>query len=205
MIKTKVIRVILTILGLSLVLSLTGYYLIRHKIDIGRNGLNINRMIRAKFGDIGPIGGYEIERYFRYRFFRRKSEFKVSVVLSQKEKHNYLLLENLTDSLIGYYCQDGHLRMVQEAMDIDGKWRAIEYWEPSTCGFSNHYCKLESKHFIYFEIHKYTGDYWTKLRVKYWMDQESQNSKYSPSFYGKINKKQFEIPLEVSQNIFVKM
>lgn len=99
-------------------------------------------------------------------------------------------LVNTTDSVFKAERQDGSLIMIQEALDEKGNWKPIEYWTYSGCG--NSYfnpLKLDSGKCVLIPIKKYTGDFKTKMRLKFknWNDII-----YSDTFEGTIEKSQFD-------------
>ncbi|WP_269235031.1 hypothetical protein [Flavobacterium flavigenum] len=90
--------------------------------------------------------------------------------------------------------QDWQLMMIQEAMDKSGKWKPIEYWEFSGCGNSYGGIALKPNHLIATKIIKYSGNFKTKLRLKFLNDSIVY---YSKPFTGSINSSQFDtIPVD---------
>lgn len=90
---------------------------------------------------------------------------------------------------------NGDLFFILEAINRDGDWKPIEYWEQRTflCGTGHRDYVLKPKHFIVSTVKKYEGEYKTKLRVRF----TSFNKVYfSNEYKGWINYSQFDtIPL----------
>jgi hypothetical protein len=81
------------------------------------------------------------------------------------------------------------IKMIQEAKDVDGKWKPIEFFQKTpTCVVTNSFFKCYSKQYQAFVVMKYNGDFKTKLRVKVKINNEIF---YSNEFYGQINRSQF--------------
>lgn len=98
-------------------------------------------------------------------------------------------LVNATDSTFTAKRQDGSLIMIQEAMDDKGSWQPIEYWVYSGCG--NSYfnpLQLASGKYVLIPIKKYSGNFKTKIRLKF---KYGNNVLYSDSFNGSVEKSQF--------------
>nr|WP_294927422.1 hypothetical protein [uncultured Flavobacterium sp.] len=85
--------------------------------------------------------------------------------------------------------QDWRLMLIQEALDKSGKWRPIEYWEYSGCGNSYGGIALKPNHFILTKIVKYSGNFKTKIRLKFLNDSVVY---FSKPFTGSINLSQFD-------------
>lgn len=81
-------------------------------------------------------------------------------------------------------------KVIQEAMDTDGKWKPIEFhYNFSGCGFGDVYKKFLPKHYMALGLIKYKGNFKTKLRVKFSYRYQIY---YSNEFYGTINRSQFD-------------
>lgn len=85
--------------------------------------------------------------------------------------------------------QDGRLMLIQEALDKSGKWKPIEYWEYSGCGNSYGGIALKPNYFILTKIVKYSGNFKTKIRLKFLNDSIVY---YSKPFTASINLSQFD-------------
>ncbi|MDH4471346.1 MAG: hypothetical protein QE487_01995 [Fluviicola sp.] len=99
-------------------------------------------------------------------------------------------LVNTTDSTFTADRQDGSLIMIQEAQNEKGEWLPIEYWVYSGCG--NSYfdpLELEPGKYVLVPIKKYSGNFKTKIRLKF---KKDDTLFYSDSFDGSIDKSQFE-------------
>lgn len=80
-------------------------------------------------------------------------------------------------------------RIIQEAKDVDGKWKPIEYRFDLPSDILDYYFyKLQPKKYIATSIIKYNGDFKTKLRVKV---RFGTNYYYSNEITGSINRSQF--------------
>lgn len=81
------------------------------------------------------------------------------------------------------------IRLIQEAKDIDGKWKPIEYYYNHGSCFKNQYFfKFKPQKYFSFPIIKYFGNFKTKLRVKVKINGYDY---YSNEFVGCINTSQF--------------
>lgn len=99
-----------------------------------------------------------------------------------------VFITNPTSKSIRVEEQDWRLMLIQEALDKSGKWKPIEYWEYSGCGNSYGGIALRPKHLIMIKILKYSGNYKTKIRLKFLNDSIVY---YSKPFSGSINLSQF--------------
>jgi hypothetical protein len=80
-------------------------------------------------------------------------------------------------------------QLIQEAKDIDGKWKPIEYLNNlSSDLISPFFNKLNSKKYLATSIIKYHGNFKTKLRVKIRLNNHYY---YSNEIEGLINQSQF--------------
>ncbi|MFC6098161.1 hypothetical protein ACFPVY_16030 [Flavobacterium qiangtangense] len=79
---------------------------------------------------------------------------------------------------------------IQEAKDIDGKWKPIEFtFLYEMCGTGKGFqSALEPKKYVAFSIIKYKGDFKTKIRVKF---RNNRHIYYSNEIEGTINRSQF--------------
>ena len=104
-----------------------------------------------------------------------------------------LFIYNSSDSIIKIDTQEGWLFIIQEALDLDGKWKPIEYHDyEAVCGNSYGTQFLIPGFSIITKIYVYNGDFQTKLRVKLMTNNQVY---YSNEFIGSINRGQFIIPL----------
>lgn len=94
-----------------------------------------------------------------------------------------LFIQNLTDSFasIGF---GSKVNVIVQALDTDKIWKPIESSFIYKCGNGLHLIYLEPKEFLCTLIPKYTGSYFTQLRLKL-------NNSYSDIYWGKINPSQF--------------
>ena len=84
----------------------------------------------------------------------------------------------------------GFFSMIQEALDVDGKWKPIEFFfENTDCGTGRMDYLLLPKKYMATTILKYYGNFKTKIRIKLRTDDQYY---YSNSFTGYINRSQFD-------------
>jgi hypothetical protein len=111
-------------------------------------------------------------------------------------------LVNTSDSIFTALKQDGSLIMIQEALDENGNWNPIEYWVPSYCGNSyDESLKLDSGKCVMIPIKKYSGDFATKIRMRFLY---GPSILISDSFDGSIMKSQFKKQIEDVYGILYK-
>jgi hypothetical protein len=79
---------------------------------------------------------------------------------------------------------------VQEAQDRTGRWRPIES-KGLLSGNSHWILKIRSHQIVVFLLNKYAGDFATRLRVRV---QNGESRYVSPSYAGRINERQFQVP-----------
>ena len=102
-----------------------------------------------------------------------------------------VMIQNISDSLKSIETQEGWIYMIQEAIGPDGKWKPIEYIDYSVvCGASRGASKLIPGEYLITKIYKYSGNYKTKLRIRFSTYKEVY---FSNEFVGSINLSQFEI------------
>jgi len=120
------------------------------------------------------------------------------VVFAREYSGLKVWLVNGTNERLRFNAQDSRLYIVQEAIDVDGKWKPIEYLPSSWCGNSYHLVFLDPKEYWEFAAARYTGKFKTRLRFRLqW--QKSDNKKlmvYSNEFDGSVNAKQFTVKEE---------
>jgi len=122
-----------------------------------------------------------------------KNSYEKYYVPSKNLKQSYpLIVLNQSDSIIPIETKEGWLYMIQEAIDENGVWKPIEYYDPfAFCGNSFWKKNLLPNYYVVSKVYKYTGDFKTKLRVKF---TTNQNIYYSNEFYGSVNIEQFSLP-----------
>jgi hypothetical protein len=96
----------------------------------------------------------------------------------------FIVNQTNTAKLIVSNCNS--LYIIQEALDTDGQWKPIEYYNEEDWGGS--YFELKPGYYIMTQVFKYSGPYNTKLRLKF---TNGDNEYYSKEFVGSINPKQF--------------
>lgn len=117
-----------------------------------------------------------------------------------KYKAATVFVANTSKNKIDFNAQDSRLYMKVQALNLNGKWKDIEYLPSSWCGNSYHTLTLEPNHYWTFLTPVYEGDFKTKLRIalKYidpdkseicWDNKET--TIYSNEYEGNINTGQF--------------
>jgi hypothetical protein len=89
--------------------------------------------------------------------------------------------------------QDGSAIMVAQSLDINNKWRNIEYWSGSWCGNSYGTTVIPPEHYLFARGVKCSGEKRTKCRLKL---MNGNDSLFSNEFYMNINETQFTFPEE---------
>ncbi|MGO4708204.1 hypothetical protein AB4Y90_03605 [Chryseobacterium sp. 2TAF14] len=125
------------------------------------------------------------------KLFKRNNKDSVLVIAEVKNDSVfsiYLKNNNLKD--LQLIPQDNKLRVIQEALTPDKKWKPIEFWINSDCGVS-YLKKINLKHgeIISLNSKKYNGNFKTKIRFKL---QINKKNYYSNSVTASINQSKFE-------------
>lgn len=150
------------------------------------------------------IANSELKNEFKNN---EKSSAKFRLIAkSNDDRKISVYIQNNTSDAISLSHQDYSIYILQEAMDKNGLWKPIEYWESSNCGNSFGEIKIEPNEIIQTKSTKYSGNYKTKIRFKL-----SANNKvyYSNSLNGTINPNKlispndfnFLWPLAIMENI----
>ena len=100
-----------------------------------------------------------------------------------------VFLGNSTGCDIVLSSVDGHLPIVRQAKDENGRWRPIEYLVTSRCGNSYVGRLLPAGHYWTFVAPEYTGSFRTTMRFA--LNPEGHPI-YSNEFEGAINPGQFD-------------
>ncbi len=126
---------------------------------------------------------YDTIQLMKLRTLRERIHYKTLPV--------YIFNNSESDRVISKPIVNGDLFMQVQAKDKNRNWKPIEYnYVPGfICGTGHRDYLLKSKRFIVSTIKKYSGDYKTKMRVKF-MSQEKIY--YSNEFDGAINYSQFK-------------
>lgn len=95
---------------------------------------------------------------------------------------------NPTDSIQSIVHHDGRMIFIQEALNENNEWKAIEYFAFSGCGNSYGTIPLDTNSFLMFGVNKYKGNFKTKLRVRL---LTNSGIIFSNEYDGKINIEQF--------------
>ncbi|WP_146190703.1 hypothetical protein [Polaribacter aquimarinus] len=125
---------------------------------------------------------------------KSNDEFRL-IAKSNDNGKIWVYIQNTTSDTISLSHQDYSIYILQEAMDKNGLWKPIEYWESSDCGNSFGEIKIEPNEIIQTESAKYSGDFKTKIRFKL-----SENNKvyYSNAIEGNINPNKMILPNDFS-------
>lgn len=152
-----------------------------------------------------------MEATYRLRTQREDMSGRFKVILSQTQivtKSNRMigedsilfqaypvLIKNMTDSLLTLDCQGGRFFMVQQAKDVQGVWREIEYWRDSEeipfCDSGIQSISIIPNCGLMSKTPVFGGDFNTEIRIKLFSEG---NIYYSNSIKGQINKGQLMIP-----------
>lgn len=76
-----------------------------------------------------------------------------------------VVLGNGASAPLELTASDSRLPIVQQALDVDGQWRPIEYLPASFCGNSFHTLVLQPGEYWDFTVPRYVGSMPTQLRV----------------------------------------
>jgi len=99
---------------------------------------------------------------------------------------------NPTNNAVRLKHQDGRVMMIQEALDSNGQWKPIEYWQFSDCGNSYGGVILRPNYYLMTKAVKYKGPFETLLRLKL---INKDVIIYSKPFKGSINLSQTDTSL----------
>ena len=102
-----------------------------------------------------------------------------------------VILANTTGETVVFHASDSRLRIVREALDADGTWKAIEYLPSSFCGNSYHRVFLPPGHYWSFAAPVYAGSLATEMRFVLYLGSDQI---YSNQFPGFVNPEQFSPP-----------
>ena len=125
---------------------------------------------------------------------KSEKKFKLIAMPSADGKISVFIQNNTSDS-ISISNQDYRIHILQEAMDKNGKWKPIEYWESSDCGNSYGEIYIEPNGIIETKSTKYNGKFNTKIRFKL---SENNQVYYSNAIEGNINLNQLIMPADFS-------
>lgn len=75
-----------------------------------------------------------------------------------------VVLANHTRETARFESQDSRLNIVREAVDVDGKWKPIEYLPHSWCGNSYYSVELPAGYSWSFAAPQYGGSFRTRMR-----------------------------------------
>ncbi|WBL23865.1 hypothetical protein [Zunongwangia sp. HRR-M8] len=139
------------------------------------------------------VANSELKEQFDTKI-KSKKEFELIALPNTDGKISVFIKNNSSDT-ISISHQDFKIYILQEAMDENGIWKPIEYWESSDCGNSFGKIKIEPNGIIETKSTKYNGNFKTKIRFKL-----SENNKvyYSNSIIGNINPNKLILPTDFS-------
>lgn len=144
----------------------------------------------------------ELDSTYLYKVNYDTIAIKERIVKRRREHYNtlpvFIFNNSNSDRVISKPIVNGDLFIQVQAKDRNDKWNSIEYnYVPGfICGTGHQDYQIKSKHYIVSTIKKYSGDYKTKLRVKF---MSFEKVYYSNEFYGSINYSQFHFPEQVSR------
>jgi hypothetical protein len=115
-----------------------------------------------------------------------------------------VILANTTRKTVAFHASDSRLRIVREALDVDGTWKPIEHLTSSFCGNSYHRVFLPPRHYWSFVAPVYAGSLATEMRFVLYLGS-GQQPVYSNQFPGFINPEQFYPLAGFDFNVFSEM
>lgn len=131
-----------------------------------------------------------------------KSDSRIEKLFIKNNKDSILIVAEIkNDSLFSIYVknnkqsdiqiipQDNKLKLIQEALSSDKKWKPIEFWVNSDCGISYlRKINVKSGEIIGLNSKKYKGNFNTKIRFKVIINK---NIYYSNAIATSINESKF--------------
>jgi len=139
------------------------------------------------------IANSEFKKQFQTDL-KSKVKFKLIASLNPDGKISVYIQNNTSDT-ISISHQDYKIFILQEAMNENGVWKPIEYWESSDCGNSYGQIKVKPNGIIETKSTKYSGNVKTKIRFKLSADNKAF---YSNSLNGTINPDKLILPKDLS-------
>lgn len=125
------------------------------------------------------------EKYIFHRYLKQTDSLKQKYLKS----YPVLIYNNSKSDL---YFGMSPLLIIQEALDVDNKWKPIEYsYQMPGCGIAASIVsyRVQPKHYLATATIKYTGNFKTKIRVNY---LRGRNVIQSNEIIGYINRSQFD-------------
>lgn len=134
---------------------------------------------------------FELNKEFETKI-KSEEEFKLIASPNIDGKIS-VYIQNNTSNTVSISHQDYKIYILQEAIDKNGVWKPIEYWESSDCGNSFGEIKIEPNGIIETKSTEYNGNFKTKIRFKL-----SENNKvyYSNPIMGNINPNKLIMPTD---------
>lgn len=105
-------------------------------------------------------------------------------VFSDKYFAHKLYLINASKDTVNIPVQDGRIKIIQQAKNINGAWQDIDYFINSFCGNSYYKFQLAPNEFQIFATPIFKGKFKTQLRFKLEIDKQII---YSNHYSGQIN------------------
>jgi hypothetical protein len=151
---------------------------------------------RNALGGFGPCGNYPKDlggKDWGAKGAVSLVAFPDEPVAYFKDRGIALRLVNRTREVAWFKAIDSRLLIVREAIDGDGKWRAIESFPDMICGNSLHRVALAPDQYWEFRARLYDGPLKTKTRFR--LDQADESPPiYSNEFEGQVAAVQFNSP-----------
>lgn len=120
-----------------------------------------------------------------------------SAIFNDAFKGIKVVLVNTTPETLALSASDSRVEIIQEAQDVTGEWRPIDYLPSSWCGNSYHHVFLEQNQYWEFVAAEFTGTLKTKLRFRLsGLIANADRVIYSNQFDGMINPEQFSVKRE---------
>lgn len=142
-----------------------------------------------RFKRDGFIGGKLPSKILREKSIKLMQQCINTCVNEMKVMVNCfpVLIKNGDDKTA--FINDAYIKIIQEAKDVDGVWKPIEFSHQSYgCSVISSLYKLKPKNYIGLSMIKYNGNFKTKIRTKL---QINNHYYYSNEIEGKINRTQF--------------
>ena len=125
------------------------------------------------------------------KLFNKNSSDSVQIVLKNESDSVFsIFIKSNLNKILKLRPQDSSLYLIQEAIDMNGKWSPIEFWAYSDCGNSyEKFLDFNPKQILRITTEKYNGSYKTKVRIKLLMDNKNY---YSNAISANINYSKFK-------------
>ena len=152
----------------------------------------------SKIVDKVALGGFAHSGNYPLEGISRVPESRLSLIVLREEPKPFagkfqgfqVILANGTGETIAFSASDSRLRIIREAIGIDGQWQPIEYLPSSSCGNSHHRLFLPSGQYWSFSAPVYQGSFHTRMRFTLLGSREREEI-HSEEFEGFIHLEQF--------------